>query len=69
MAYKVFISVGKGKNLATSGSIRLSTKQDVANWVKRHPLGNSRTEIKVRDLGKRKTITGTKLHFRSVGGW
>ena len=65
MAYKVRIDIGRGKNRAVSESTLLSNKDDVAQWVKKHPLGNSNTQIKVKNLNTGKVITGRKLRFRN----
>lgn len=43
MAYKVFVSVGKGKNRATAGSIPLPTRSRVEQYIKKSPLINSNT--------------------------
>ena len=65
MAYKVRIDIGKGKNRAVSESTVLANKENVANWVKKHPLGNANTKIEVKNVDTGKVITGRKLRFRN----
>ena len=65
MAYKVRIDIGKGKNRAVSESTQLSNKEDVARWLKHHPLGNSNTKVEVRNVDTGKVMTGRKLRFRN----
>lgn len=57
--YEVFISVGKGKNKATMGSIPLS-KEKVCNYIKRNPLVKSNTKIKVTNNNTKEVMIGTK---------
>lgn len=63
MPYEVFIEVGKGKNRATMGSIPLKSKQAVTNYVRRNPLGNYKTPVKVTNTRTNKTITKSKIYF------
>jgi len=69
MAYKVLISVGSGKNKATAGSVSLPNKERVASYVKRSPLGNYKTQIKVKDLVNKKVFTGSKAKFSVPSSW
>lgn len=63
MSYKVFVEVGKGKNRSTSGSVSLSNKQKVSNWIKKSPFVRSNTNVKVTNLKTGKTITATRGRF------
>lgn len=69
MTYKVFISAGKGKNYAQMGSTPLKTKQAVVNWVKRNPVGNSKTQVIVTNIRTNKVSIGSKARFYRVGNW
>lgn len=69
MGYKVFISTGKGKNYASTGSIELPTKERVSNYIKRNPLGNYKTKVSVYDTQSKKTKSGSKLHFYNPSRW
>jgi hypothetical protein len=68
MSYKVFIQSGQGKNKSTSGSIPLPNKQRVSNYVKRSPIGNSRSKVSVTNTRTGKTKTGKKYTFY-YGDW
>ena len=65
MSYKVHIEVGKGKNKAVTESIPLTNKKRVCNYIKRSPLVNSNTKIRVKNLKTRKTTIGTQHKFCS----
>jgi len=69
MGYKVFISAGKGKNRATMGSIELPSKERVAEYVKRNPLGTYKTKIRVTNTSSGQVHIGSKLHFRNPTRW
>lgn len=69
MSYKVFISIGKGKNKASMGSTLLKNKQAVVNWVKRNPIGNYRTHVTVTNTRTKKRIEGQKVRFQSLRNW
>jgi hypothetical protein len=62
MAYKVFVSVGKGKNRATEGSIPLPTRSRVERWIKRSSLIRSNTNVQVT-TPKGRTIVGKPRRF------
>jgi hypothetical protein len=62
MAYKVFVSVGKGKNRATAGSIPLPTRSRVEQYIKRSPLIRSNTDVQVK-IPKGRTIVGKPNRF------
>ena len=63
MAYKVFIATGKGKNMATMGSIPLPNKMRVERYIRRNPMVKSNTKIQVTNTRTKKTITATKGRF------
>ena len=63
MTYKVFIEVGKGKKKATMGSIPLSNKEKVSNYIKRNPLVRSNTKIEVKNIRTGKVIKATQGRF------
>lgn len=69
MGYKVFISSGSGKNRATMGSIELPTKQRVAEYVKRNPLGTYKTKVRVTDTSSGKVHVARKLTFQNPTRW
>lgn len=69
MAYKVSIKVGSGKNTTRAESIALPNKARVARYVKQSPIGNSSTNISVRDLNSGKTVSGRKIKFYNPNRW
>jgi len=69
MAYKVSIQVGRGINRTRTESIALPNKARVARCVKRSPVGNSSTNISVRDLNSGKTVSGRKIKFYNPNRW
>jgi len=56
MAYKVFIRVGK----STMGSTPLKNKASVRAWVRRNPMGNTNTKVRITNLRTKKTLILTK---------
>lgn len=69
MGYKVFISVGKGKNRTTMGSIELPNKQRVSDYIKKNPLGNYKTKVRVTDTITKEVKTGKKIRFYNPTRW
>lgn len=69
MAYKVFISVGRGNNLTRTESIALPNKERVAKYCKQSPVGNSNTQISVKDLNSGKRTYGRKIKFCNPNRW
>lgn len=63
MAYKVFITTGRGKNKSTAGSIELPNKERVSRYIKRSPLVRSNTKIEVENIRSGKKTTGTQGKF------
>jgi hypothetical protein len=61
MSYKVFIETGRGKNYCSVGSTPLKNKEAVIRWIKKAPIGNDRTKVKVFNTRTKKTLTGDKL--------
>ena len=62
MAYKVFVSVGKGKNRATAGSIPLPTRTRVEQYIRKSPLIRGNTNVQVT-LPRGKTVLGKPTRF------
>jgi|TARA_Y100000310_G_scaffold59038_1_gene54363 hypothetical protein len=62
MAYKVFISTGKrgSKNYTSTGSTPLSNKAKVRAWIKRNPVGNINTKVKITNTVSKKIVTMSK---------
>ena len=62
MAYKVFISTGKrgSKNYTSPGSTPLSNKAKVRAWIKRNPVGNINTKVKITNTVSKKIVTMSK---------
>jgi len=62
MPYKVFISTGKrgSKNYTSMGSTPLPNKARVRAWIKRNPVGNSNTNITIKNTISKKTISMKK---------
>jgi hypothetical protein len=60
MTYKVLIKIGSGKNFAQMGSIPLKDLDDVSRWIKKNPLGNWKTKVKVEDISNNKSYHGIK---------
>jgi hypothetical protein len=63
MSYRVFITTGKGKNYTSVGSTPLKNRQSVISWIKRQPLGNDRTKVRVTNTTTKKVMVGSKLYF------
>jgi hypothetical protein len=62
MAYKVFVSVGKGKNRATASSIPLPTRSRVEQYIKKSPFVRTNTKVEVRTPAG-KSIVGNPRRF------
>ena len=63
MKYRVLITSGKKGNFASMGSIGLSDKNKVVNYIKRNPMNrNAKTQI---FYGKKIIATGKKSDFWS----
>jgi hypothetical protein len=71
MGYKAFIQTGsiKNKTYASAGSIVLPTKQRLSDYVRRSPIGNSKTKVRVINTKTGKESIGSKLHFSRVNFW
>ena len=63
MTYKVRIEVGKGKNKAVTESVPLPNKKRVCNYIKRSPLVNPNTKVKVTNINTNKITVGTQSRF------
>lgn len=63
MAYLVRIEIRKGKLKTVTSSTPLRTKEDVVRWVRRNPVGNSNTKVKVTNTITKKSIIGSKMGF------
>jgi len=69
MSYKVSIQVGRGMNRTRTESIALPNKERVSRYVKGSRVGNSRTDISVKDLNSGKTTYGKKIKFYNPNRW
>lgn len=61
--YQVFIEAGKGKNYASMESIPLTSWQQVIAYIKRNPIGNRNTMVKVTNLMTGQSIKKKKYTF------
>lgn len=67
MAYIVRIQTGTGKNRAVMQSIPLPNKERVRGYVKRNPLGNSKTKVKITNTITKKSKILTKFRASIFG--
>ena len=66
MSYKVFIQTGskKNKTYTSMGSVPLSSRKQVIDYVRRNRVGNSRTNVNVKNLVSGKDFNYKKIAFR-----